>query len=114
MNKPHKWADVIKAAADGKEVQWYSDDKADWVTKPGHDAIAYWYWSGCQEYRIKPEPEYPKTRMEYEDLKEHYYVFGSTTGVLSSWHSDAARNLANAAIRRAIQDGDVVLPGEKE
>ena len=52
MKQPHKHAEVIKAWADGAEIQWFEDYA--W-----HD----WVWSHApafmhhDEYRIKPEPK---------------------------------------------------------
>lgn len=50
----------------------------------------------------RPEPEYPKTRMDNTDLDEAYRVGGGAS-IVSGY-----RALANSAIARAIQDGDVV------
>lgn len=51
MNKPHKWAEVIKAWADGKEVQCaYLHEPEEWISAPlpnFHSEHFIW--------RIKPE-----------------------------------------------------------
>jgi len=52
MNKRHKWADVIIAAANGEDVQWYSDG---WVDYTGKEAMLRFAWYECEEYRIKPK-----------------------------------------------------------
>ena len=52
MNKPHKHADLIKAWADGAEVEYLDAGSASFwrsVTSPR--------WDGQGEYRIKPEPK---------------------------------------------------------
>ena len=51
MKTPHKHADVIKAWADGAEVQYRCSASGDWMpaTCPG--------WSHIATYRIKPEPK---------------------------------------------------------
>jgi hypothetical protein len=53
--KPHPHAEVIKAWADGYEIEWWNDVNDGWavLSKP----------SFCpgQEYRIKPEPKKPPT-----------------------------------------------------
>lgn len=46
--KPHKHAELIKAWADGAEIQYYEIDK--WV-----DCVPE--WDEDYEYRIKPEPK---------------------------------------------------------
>lgn len=99
MNKPHKHAEVIKAWADGKLVQ-VRHDGVDWIdcNKEGI------YFSESSEFRIKPEPKYPETRMTVKELDD---IYESNHGI--NW-PERFTNIANAAIRRAIQDGDVVLP----
>jgi hypothetical protein len=49
MNKPHKHAEVIKAWADGKEIEYYYEGK--WTTcyRP--------IWDNLTPYRVKPEPK---------------------------------------------------------
>lgn len=46
--KPHKHAEVIKAWADGAEIQYYSTSQKDWrdTSQPS--------WSSNYDYRIKP------------------------------------------------------------
>ena len=48
MRKPHKHAEVIKAWADGKEIQLYSVNQKIWL-----DCDSRWFDE--HEYRIKPE-----------------------------------------------------------
>jgi hypothetical protein len=50
MNKPHKHADLIKAWADGAEIEFRWDCLDDWrrLTTPR--------WDQDGDYRIKPEP----------------------------------------------------------
>lgn len=53
MNKPHKHADLIKAWADGAEIETKPYSDAGWfpVEEP--------HWHLGREYRIKPEPPKP-------------------------------------------------------
>lgn len=51
MNKPHKHADLIKAWADGAEIQYLHAGSSEWET------ITHLNWSGDGDYRIKPEPK---------------------------------------------------------
>jgi hypothetical protein len=53
MNKPHKHAEVIKAWADGKEVEYLSVTTNKWELISG----PYPSWIETREYRIKPEPK---------------------------------------------------------
>lgn len=55
MKKPHKHAELIKAWADGAEIEWVYATQGDgtklWAAIP-HPA-----WDESHEYRIKPEPK---------------------------------------------------------
>lgn len=98
MGQPHKHAELIKAWADGAEIQceisqgnWCDIGKPDW-----HEEV---------KFRIKPEPpKYPKTRMTHEQI---YTIWSKQKETLQGGDLEA---VANAAIARAIEDGQVVLP----
>ena len=49
--KPHKHAELIKAWADGAEIEIYSKINNEWIGMPFPD------WHIDMEYRIKPEPK---------------------------------------------------------
>jgi len=49
--KPHKHAELIKAWADGAEIERYDHEYKDWLD----DEQPIWY--EADEYRIKPEPK---------------------------------------------------------
>lgn len=49
MKKPHKHAEVIKAWADGAEIQM--KDKEEWID------IQPFSWHPENQYRVKPEPD---------------------------------------------------------
>ena len=49
--KPHKHAELIKAWADGAEIQWKHDGCTDWQDTIKPD------WNPDANYRIKPEPK---------------------------------------------------------
>lgn len=52
QNKPHKHAELIKAWADGAEIQWrwgHINDEWETTTTP--------YWQSDCEFRIKPQPK---------------------------------------------------------
>lgn len=97
MGEPHKHAEVIKAWADGAEVQVYLEDSGTWV-----DLNETIYWHEVLKYRIKPEPpKYPQTMMTDAELQ---YKMPVCTHEFTGY----VRRVANAAIARAIEDGDVV------
>lgn len=51
MKKPHKHAEMIKAWADGAEVEWKYHANAEW------QLCETPCWREQVEYRIKPEPD---------------------------------------------------------
>jgi hypothetical protein len=99
--KPHKHAGILRAIADGKEIQvrvtgpnalWH-DWKEGGRCNPLED-------QGCI-YRIKPEPsKYPQTKMTRQEIKRAFHAADGETE--KGW-----RGIANAAIARAIEDGQV-------
>ena len=65
MKQPHKHAELIKAWADGAEIEW--NDLGIWKTAecPG--------WSYLAEYRIKPKPDFNQTMDVYMNkMYQHY------------------------------------------
>lgn len=50
MNKPHKHAEVIKAWADGAEIELWCEGDGLWLPCPGPS------WDDSLEYRVKPHP----------------------------------------------------------
>lgn len=70
--KPHKHAELIKAWADGAEIE-YRDGQNPWRSLPVHGDWEYFF-----EYRIKPQPKpdvvrYAKVFLEKEELKFKYF-----------------------------------------
>jgi len=63
MKTPHKYAELIKAWADGAEIQVYSDHCNEWVN---YSEGEYPSWGDEYKYRIKPEPK--------PDMVLHYRV----------------------------------------
>lgn len=54
MTKPHKHADVLRAIADGKEVQWRDTPLGPWFDETGPlNPLAHAHL----EWRVKPEPK---------------------------------------------------------
>lgn len=50
MNKPHKHAELIKAWADGAEIEYYAGVSNKWIRVDSP------FWDENIEYRIKPTP----------------------------------------------------------
>ena len=109
--KPHKYAEWIKAKADGHEIQYnaISNNGAEDGWCDMHDSD--WVFNGNFDYRIKPAaPKWPETTMTYEDMREAYLDVAKKDCATSTWHSLAAQNIANAALRHACETGQLVLP----
>ena len=93
MNKPHKHAELIKAWADGAEIQFKRQQEKEW-----QDAGPNPSWYECFDYRIKPQPKPDvvfTTHIEYDfgwkwinttSIKEHNLrlKFDNKTGKLKS------------------------------
>lgn len=60
MGTPHKHAELIKAWADGAEIQ-FLNAAGDWVSTNGNPG-----WFNCYQYRVKPEPKKIQIRF-FED-----------------------------------------------
>lgn len=64
MGKPHKHADLIKAWADGAEIQCHCEDYG-WI-----DTSYPWWWADI-DYRIKPK-EQKKLNIPWELIKPEF------------------------------------------
>ena len=100
MNKDNAkdYLPLVQALADGKNIE--------------RDMLGVWVY--CEDflftespncYRVKLEPEYPVTSLKGEYLSLIYDN--------SDWKLDGFIIVANAAIKQAILDGDVILPEKK-
>lgn len=56
--KPHKHAELIKAWADGAEIQYRLSPEEEWkdIRSP--------LWWDCNEYRIKQKPKYETAKFD--------------------------------------------------
>jgi hypothetical protein len=79
MGKPHKHAELIKAWADGAEIEWYDSSSREHRWK---DCGETFDWLAPVEFRIKPEPK--------PDYVEYFWA--TFTGVLNS-NSKSEHNL---------------------
>lgn len=55
MKTPHVHAAVIKAWADGAEIQFWLSDSQEWVDLEDQSHTPM--WSPLNKYRVKPEPK---------------------------------------------------------
>ena len=65
MKTPHKHAELIKAWADGFEIQFKRPEEKEW-----QDARHNPSWYNCFEYRIKPEPKHDKVYYGAFDIED--------------------------------------------
>ena len=65
MSESHKHAELIKAWAEGAEIECYCRFTSRWFYKPNPN------WSDSLEYRIKPKPKWEK-RQEVPLFYERY------------------------------------------
>lgn len=98
--KPHKHAELIKAWADGAIIEWLNGKE--WV-------VATPQWRENEQYRIKPVPEkiYPLSQMTQMEINTVFA--GHLEQLVSFSEGEAGRRIANAAIKRAIDDGQVLI-----
>lgn len=93
---PRKHSEIIKAWADGKQIQYYDGLCDTWLDIDNPD------WCENQSYRVKPEvvkPKWPETTLS--DVSLMYAYRSSVHGL---------RDAANSAIYHALETGQVVLP----
>lgn len=100
MNKPHKHVELIKAWADGAQIQFKARSDVDWEDAKPNEALG---WIDNLEYRIKPEREYPVTSITLLKLLEIYSCGYSTNGTKSA-HDNALLNVAKEVIKQHIID----------
>lgn len=101
MTTPHKHAAVIHAFADGAQVQILNSNGS-WVDTKWPD------FAEGREYRIKPAAPVVETKMTDKELVMAKNWSGHAYPV-----EQALRYVANAAIARAIADGQVVPVDQK-
>ena len=84
MKTPHKHAELIKAWADGAEIQWYDDTPKEHRWK---DCPEWFIWNERYDFRIKPEPK--------PDFKKSFFAHGNYhfQGMHISVRKDEEHNL---------------------
>ena len=94
--KPHEHKDLILKWADGAEIEAYAESRKLWVpaTTPT--------WQAGVKYRLKPAAPVVETNMAGAEMEK---IYDSMSG--ENWYV-RIRALLNAAVARAIADGQVV------
>ena len=70
MKTPHKHAELIKAWADGAEIEFYSEPSKQWIF------TAFPSWIPDYQFRIKPEPK-PDVINEVSVYQNAFWTFES-------------------------------------
>lgn len=98
---PHVHAEVIKAYADGAQIEFRHAPNREW------EGVAQPYFDVSTEYRVKPEPPaYPVTRLNHSELADIY--FGAFDFRTKQIESIGAVAIANAALRHAIDAKQII------
>ena len=94
-NTPHIHAEIIKAWADGVEIQ--NDESCGiWV-----DGIGTENWHPLIEYRVKPKLVYPKTTLTSIEINESYWKNGPEY----ESPNDGYKRICDEAIEHFIKSG---------
>lgn len=102
--KPRAHSELIKAWADGAEIEAFDKDDGEWVT-----LTTPCFWNSNSEYRIKPAaPKWPETTISEELIISAYFGGGDVRG--SEEEMKAFFRIANATLAHALETGLVVLP----
>jgi hypothetical protein len=102
--QPRAHHDIIIAWANGEQIQYRKDAGMAWTDCADPAFVADY------EYRVKPAREYPQSDMSNGQL--HAAFMEGTGHACPSWNSAGCRAVANAALKDAIDQGQVVTREE--
>ena len=71
--KPHKWAEAIKAWADGKPIQFRLKYSACWIDEEFDGGIPLFNYSD-REWRVKPEQTIVRALIDYKNFDDIMFV----------------------------------------
>lgn len=95
MGKPHKYAEVIKAWADGAEIEMREENSSgSWIPNDRP------HWEPRIEYRVKPEPVYPESSLTHAEVWQEWQKHidaDMATG-------DRLMEIVSLAVKRHCQD----------
>ena len=111
VKKPHCHAELIKQWADGAQIQKLNNDFGFVNGGPEWVDCGSLLWDDYSQYRVKPEPDYPKSTLHYgllcnvvNDAATYKYQSGTGEGV----QTIGARMAADAAVKEFITSGEMV------
>lgn len=97
--KPHKHAEVIKAWADGSEIEVRLEGGRDWEPCEGNRPL----WLDYNEYRVKPR-EFPKSSLSAGSLCKVWEEAQDDLVYSTYSLSKSLAKVADAAIKQYILD----------
>ncbi len=101
--KRHIHADVIKAWADGADIEWRTDSTGPWKKLEGPAAV-YPYWQSHYQYRVKPKQQERWVNIYNNDFgfntKEEADTYAS--GQINA----VGRQLRTACVKIVFTEGD--------
>lgn len=101
MNKPHKHAELIKAWADGVEIEYFNDG---------------WHFRECPAwdedtvYRIKPQPAVPEISLTSSEIVDYFDAYDADIrpSIIAT-----AKYVYEQSIKAAIAQGKIILVENK-
>ena len=112
MTKPHEHKDLILKWADGAEIEAYDEGSGKWV--PATTPV----WQAGTKYRVKPAAPLVETKMTEKERFDaavgdpiSCVAISIYTTLGGDYTPTFTKNLADAAIARAIADGDLFTRG---
>lgn len=105
MNTPHKYAELIKAWADGAEIEVRNVDFGSANVGPEWTRTPTPNWYTYLQYRIKPEPVYPKSSLPFELM--YGLLFETSTIYHCDIYKPRFQVIADAAVKQYIIENNI-------
>lgn len=100
VKKPHKHAEVIKAWADGEQIEAKFAEGAEWL-----DVKFGISWNEDYEYRVKPR-EFPKSNLSAGSLCKIWTEAQVEYGVACNSLSKTLARVADEAVKQYVLDSE--------
>lgn len=72
--KPHKWAEVIKAWADGKPIQVLDVRESEWVDYEDNEYTTPDFATDYLKWRVKPEQTIVRALIDYKNFDDIRFI----------------------------------------
>ena len=101
-NKPHVHSEVIKAWADGAEIEYRHDSTHEWRTSDCPQ------WRLYTEYRIKPQPAIVKKYTFYDRIEKFVENNDNLNHMTPQiWYDDPSTALLGGMLEWTFTDGEL-------